>query len=149
MLQPEAVKTWTKFQSHFTLASRDRKNISTTTQGAGYHTVGNAIDDITTNGTTSEISTLAEVITVHILSNTNDFRDMLTILKFNSLQSGVKHSPTENRFKSKYYCWTHRRSYNRDHTSATCDAPVDGHQTTATWRSKLKGTDRDTTTPRN
>ena len=74
---------------------------------------------------------------------------MLTILKANSLQSGVKHSPTETRFKSKHFCWTHGRSYNRNHTSSTYDAPTDGHQTTAIWINKLKGTDRDTTTPRN
>ena len=38
-----------------------------------------------------------------------------------------------------YYCWTHGLGTNRNHTSATCQRPADGHQTTATARHMMGG----------
>ncbi|KAI2513563.1 Reverse transcriptase (RNA-dependent DNA polymerase) [Fragilaria crotonensis] len=38
-----------------------------------------------------------------------------------------------------FYCWTHGLGTNRTHTSATCNRPGPGHQTTATTRHMMGG----------
>ena len=44
------------------------------------------------------------------------------------------------------YCWTHGRTYDPNHTSATCLYPTDGHQPTATLTNRMNGSGRGCTT---
>ena len=134
MLKLDSVKTWDKVQTHFTLAANDRKNVTAATSDGGFHSAGN------TTTTTSEISALTVAIMKQALANSEKFKNMLNLLQANSLQSS---SPVNTvTVKSRYYCWTHERSYNRLHTSAWCENPAEGHQKDATWGNTLGGADR-------
>ena len=154
MIQSPTNKTWDKFKAHFTLAAKDRKNSSRNTQDAGYHeTANNTVDDnatVDTMGTTqSDISALTEAILTQTAANATNFDNMLSLMQHNSanfVQGGTPSGSNSTSFKSKHYCWTHGRSFNKDHTSAKCEHPAEGHVSTATWRNKLGGTDRDLTT---
>ena len=81
MLKPDSVKTWGKFQNHFTLAANDRKKVTTTTSDVGSHSDSNTIT------TTSAISALTAAIMKQKLSNSKKIKNTLNLLQFNSLQS--------------------------------------------------------------
>ena len=96
------------------------------------------------NTTFGTISVLAEAIAEQTLANSNNFKEMMDVLKANSFQTGIG-TGYDTRPRGKYYCWTHDRSYNKDHNSAKCKNLVDGHVATATWNNKQGDTVRDTT----
>ena len=81
MLKPDSVETWNNFQTPFTLAANDRKNMTTTTRYANFRSATNtsriSFDDTTTrtsNPTKSDISALTEAIMRWILSNSENFK---------------------------------------------------------------------------
>ena len=154
MIQSPTNKTWENYKTYFTLAAKDRKNTSRNTQDAGYHeTTNNTVDDDTTVGTMgstrSNISALTEAILIQTAANATNFDNMLTLMKLNSVNFVQGRTPAGSNstsFSSKHYCWAHGRSFNKDHTSAKCEQPAEGHVPTATWRNKLGGTDRNSPT---
>jgi len=83
------------------------------------------------NSTTFDnISALTETIAEQTLANSNNFKEMMDVLKANSVQAGnVTGNSTGNstRLRGKHYYWTHGRSYDKDHNSAKCKNPADGH----------------------
>ena len=69
MLQTDSSKTYTHFQLYFTLASKNRKNTSDTTQNAGYHTVSNTIN-VHSDNTTVGIMNSTTFGTISVLTET-------------------------------------------------------------------------------
>ena len=60
----------------------------------------------------------------------------------NKLTTIVNQSKSGEQPKSQFYysyCWTHRRTNDKKHTSATCTRPNPGHDKTATIVDKKKG----------
>ena len=141
MFKPDSIKTLDKFQAQFTLAANDRINVTYTTSDVGFYSAGN------TTTTTSEISALTAAIMKQTLANSENFTNMMNLLQANSLQSSSPANTVTT--KGRHYCWTHGRSYNRLHTSASCENPAEGHQKGATWGNTLGGTDRDHTSKGN
>jgi len=46
---------------------------------------------------------------------------------------------TANDGTQVFYCWTHGLGFNKNHTSATCSKPADGHFQTATIKNMCGG----------
>ena len=66
---------------------------------------------------------------------------MLNLLKANFLYSTNPADTVTS--KGRHYFWTHERSYNRLHTSTSCENPAEDHQEGTTWGNILGGTDKD------
>ena len=115
--------------------------MTSTTSDVGFHSAAN------TTTPTSEISALTAAIMKQTLANSENFTNMMNLLTANSPQSSSPANTVTP--KGRHYCWTHGRSYNRLHTSASCENPAEGHETGATWGNKLGGTDRDHTSKGN
>ena len=49
----------------------------------------------------------------------------------------ARHARLELNNKEKHHCWTHGCHVVKEHTSATCKMPADGHQTKATYDSRM------------
>ena len=128
-------------QAHFAKADRDRQGEATASD-LGYGTVnsvdcrGNNVGTRTTIGT--ELSALTEAITQQKVANATLFVKMMVAMNV------AEKSTTKNRLPTTQgtYCWTHGRSDNVGHTSATCKSPPEGHDVEATWNNKKGGSTR-------
>ena len=101
------------------------------------------------NTTFGNIFALIEAIAEQTLANFNNFKERMDVLKVNSVQTGKSTgngTDNDTHPRGKHYCWTHCRSYNKNHNSAKCKNPVDDHVATTTWNNKQGGTKRDATT---
>lgn len=117
---------WTlvRFQAHFTKANRERFR-KLTAQTGGYHGAHAAI------------------------AATPPIRPAATPLATAAVASGRPAAITSTATppfgttscdgQQFFYCWTHSLGTNRNHTSATCEHPADGHQVTATTRHMMGG----------
>ena len=94
-----------------------------------------------------QISALTAAIIFHTLTNSKNIKNMLNLLKANFLYSTNPADTVTS--KGRHYFWTHERSYNRLHTSTSCENLAEGHQKGATWGNTLGGTDRDHTSKGN
>ena len=62
--------------------------------------------------------------------------------KIQELENEMKENPRRRqKLPIKAYCWTHGFTTNANHTSATCNRPKKGHDTTATGRDRKGGND--------
>jgi len=110
LTRPDATRTFTDFQAVFNAANNERLRRLTTSQ-AGFHS--------------------ANVITMDKASSA-------------SLPAPPTHVTTPgltiaNDSSHVFYCWTHGLGFNKNHTSATCSNPAEGHCQTATIRNMRGG----------
>ena len=128
-------------QAHFAKVDRDRQGEAIAAD-LGYGTAnsvdcqGNDVGTPTTDGT--ELSALTEAITQQNVANAALFANMMVAMNV------AEKSTTKNRLPATQgtYCWTHGRSDNVSHTSATCKSPAEGHDVEATWNNKKGGSTR-------
>jgi len=108
--RPANQRTYAEFQTTFTNANKERLCCLTTGQ-AGFHSANAAT-------TPPAHPTLA------------------TSPPSPSVASGMA---TANDGTQVYYCWTHGLGFNKNHTSATCSNPAEGHCQTATVKNMRGG----------
>ena len=155
-----AQKTWPLFQEHFAAAHEDLREAQATTQSAGYHEA-NALFTADQNNdfhqdtvealanlavaTAADRNTIAALTaTIQQLTQSLD-RAQVELAK----RPMTAPSPTGNprrdparaaeRFRYGNYCWSHGFRCGKEHTSATCKWPKEGHKREATVTNQLGG----------
>lgn len=150
--RPSDEKTWANFQTAFAEAAQDLRESHSTSQDQGYHGANAAIEEHVrfredtaealanlASATASDRSTLASVTAALETANAE-----IASLK-RQLSTRPRHTPFNgadgNRFKHGNYCWSHGFRCGKDHTSATCQWPVEGHKREATKEHKMGGSE--------
>jgi len=158
-----AQKTWPTFKTIFTEAHQDFRD--TTIQGqTPYHSANAAsqYDTLPTEATTALANLAAATATdraaLAALTSTNEHlsKQLSSVTKsltqaldkIQRLESLVKSNTSNSTPISNYdhqllrpYCWSHGFRVSRNHNSATCKAPKEGHQKKATAINRLGGTE--------
>jgi hypothetical protein len=145
-------KTWTNFQSDFSAAAQDLRESQATSQTAGYHSANAAVEeqnlwrqetvDALANlatATASDRSTLAGLTTALAAANAEIATLKQQLTERPAASQNASHQ--QQRFKHGNYCWTHGFRCGRNHTSATCKWPGEGHRKDATKDNKQGGSE--------
>lgn len=143
----EAEKTWGNFKLAFAEAHQDLRQVQATTQGAGYHGANAAMESFA-HETADAFANLATATAAdrHILAELTAANTALTsqlaakeaelaqLRNAAPPRSGGRQSNRSNthRTPNTNYCWTHGYKVGRNHTSATCMHPNEGHMPYAT-----------------
>lgn len=117
--RPDAEWTWANFKSEFTIANRERQRQLTSERG-GFHGAHSAMQAATNAANAAAATALAAAATV----------------TSRPTQPPVSTTTANTIF---YYCWSHGLGTNRAHTSATCNAPAEGHKHDAIIGNMLGG----------
>ena len=131
-MQAAVAQTWPALKQHFTEANTNRKR-QLTSEGAGFHRANSAVNfsfPAETNQTMAVVIAAAQAATSSAKSAT------ATITERSTTNAG----PSATADAAAYgYCWSHGLSKNRQHTSATCNHPADGHKREATLQKMMGG----------
>jgi len=155
-----AQKTWPLFQDHFVAAHEDLREAQATTQSAGYHEANTlfATDqnadfhqdtvDALANlavATAADRSTIAALTaTIQQLTQSLDWAQV-ELAKRPMMAPNTAGPPCHDqacaadRFRYGNYCWSHGFRCGKEHTSATCKWPKEGHKCEATVTNQLSG----------
>ena len=121
MKKPPADWTWPNFITHFEAANKERMRLRTAGQ-LGYAQAAKAQkkpEETTPSATTKPEGTAPTAL-------------QATAGKENAAPKGTQ----------MYYCWSHGLGFNKNHTSATCENPKEGHQKEATLANMMGGSAR-------
>ena len=124
-----ADQSFDTLQAHFSKTDRDRQGEATATAiDLGHGTVNSVV----CRGNNVGTRTLTEDITQQKVANATLFVKMMVAMNV------AEKSTTKNRLPTTQgtYCWTHGRSDNVGHTSATCKSPPEGHDVEKTGNNK-------------
>jgi len=131
-MQAAVAQTWPALKQHFTEVNTNRKR-QLTSEGAGFHRANSAVNfpfAANTNPTMAEVIAAAQAATNSANAAT------ATITECSTTNAG----PSATADAAAYgYCWSHGLSKNRQHTSATCNHPADGHKREATLQKMMGG----------
>ena len=140
---PNNDKTWTQFKTHFLEAQKDLRLQQQTTQQAGFH--ANFASTHNANETATALANLAEAtasdreaFAALVTTNSNltkQLTEALEEIKKLKKRLNNRRAPEPN----NNYCWTHGYSVHKNHTSATCRNPAEGHQREATRDNPMGG----------
>jgi hypothetical protein len=142
-LNPDpSTKNWAKFKTHFKAADRDMRS-QDTTGSAGYHGA-HAATNADTNTATLLATTQAALAASKI-----KLAQALSCASLASSSSRSSNRSTNTRVSAittpdtrpHSYCWTHGHMANLEHSSPTCQYPVEGHEIAATNDNKMGGSD--------
>ena len=161
--KPAADKTWANLKIHMKAAHLDL-GLTTTTDTGGYganQAAKQAIDDANQaylanmieqqNGTTA---TMANMIEQHatLKETITELLDKVKELEAKKSTDNKRTKPANrNEYsaasrarriehnKAKHYCWTHGCRVIKEHTSATCKTPAEGHNKAATYDNRMGG----------
>ena len=161
-------RTWPTFKLIFTAAARELRKMQALTGNTGYANNVAETEELMEQ-TATALSTLAqariedrEAVSNVVTTNTNlktQMENVLTALtaiqtRITTLEGGQHPAPAppantggrqrnrSNNTNNESYCHTHGRTRRNDHTSATCNHPVEGHITTATLHNRQGGSNR-------
>jgi uncharacterized coiled-coil protein SlyX len=158
--KPAADKTWKNFQTHMNIAKTKMDKRCQADKAAGYHNANHIAEEDLINIVCSATQRPLEDITnllrmMQATINTQQQKIDTQQQKLDSQQeklSALEHAnkaeenkgskPPGERKKRKdhgTYCWTHGYAVGKNHTSATCTNPADGHQKEATRSNTMGG----------
>ena len=162
--KPVADKTWINLKIHMKAAHLDL-GLTTTTDTGGYG-ANNAEEHAAEEATQAY---LANMIDQQSATNTNmnalmetikKMAEKIDILEKKKPVTGYKKNAKtmtpeeilaarqarlEHNNKEKHYCWTHGCRVVKEHTSANCKTPADGHKMAATYDNRMGGSTVDCT----
>ena len=146
--KPLMDKTWENFKLHFALAHRDLRQQQTTAQQSGFHTANQVLATIHQD-TTSAIEELTNATIADRAQYTQIRDDVAALTNSIKLLQMQLEAVTANQTSRKNrnnnttsYCWTHGRTKNPKHTSATCKNRAEGHKEEATLSNRLGGSNK-------
>jgi len=125
LTRPAANKTMTEFQTFFNAANKERLRRLTTSQ-AGFHSANVTATDTTQAG-------------FHSANATATDKTRAATPPAPPVTVTTPGLTTSNDGSQVFYCWTHGLGFNKNHTSATCSNPAEGHCQTATLRNMRGG----------
>ena len=158
------MEIWENFKEEFTKAHRDMianrsvqpnpfqqaiavmEEFQEKTDAILEHVANSTID----TPTISTLTTQNETLRSQLANATTDLMSMKTLVETLCKEvSNLKDARFNNRRKRNNrnkndtsYCWTHRRTRNRMHTSETCRNKAEGHKDEAIVENRLGGSDR-------
>ena len=143
--KPAIDKNWDAFKLHFALAHRDLRQQQSTAHQTGFHAANQVLESIH-NDTTAAITELTNATLADreqfgaIKSDVAALSNTIKMLQMQLETMMQSKPPTRNRNNfSTSYCWTHGRTKNKKHTSATCRNRAEGHKEEATLTNKMGG----------
>jgi hypothetical protein len=115
--KPEASQTLAILKTHFEFENKERIR-KMTAQSAGFHGANNAdtVNVVPPSPDGSVPAVAAAAINPAVAA----------------AAAAAAAAPLHTSGRQLYYCWSHGLSTNREHTSALCATPLDGHKTDAT-----------------
>jgi hypothetical protein len=146
----DAVKDWKKkttvnqtldlMRIHFRTYNKRRLKDSTTAAQQGFGTA----DAATANpGQTQLLAMVQQLLTQTTGGDPVTLQALLANTQGtpsnNRGPSNNNRGPPSNTAGEHFYCWSHGLSTNRNHTSATCDSPADGHKANASLHDMMGG----------
>ena len=154
--RPAAEKTWLNFKSHFLEAAHKLALRRQTAQGHGFHHANHLATseptmDLLANLAQAQVADRDTQLTLNatiatLSTQLQNQTALITQLQTQLTAALAAKAPAPDKDKKPKkpkdhgsYCWTHGYHVAANHTSATCRAPIDGHQAAATRDNPMGG----------
>ena len=160
--RPVAERTWINFKQQFLEAYRQLRADQTTTAGHLQFGQANIIAQQTADALTSLVNsqhhseaTIQEVqsanaaltkensnITAQLTATNKALQDLTNLVQQMNTNRFNNNGNRSQRKSNGNYCWTHGFYCGKEHNSASCKNPADGHKKEATASNRMGGSDR-------